>query len=143
MVCWREERGGGVERRFDSVPVHSVCLFPSSEMRCFQYAASRAKYTLGDQCSPSLRFFWRSSKIFWMSSKFFWMSSKIFWMTKMLKDRQYKVIRVVQDFGWHPNFFGGPPKSSLVGVSEYKFYLLYGTFEVLQNLSISFGLIGA
>ena len=37
--------GGGVERRFGSVPVHSVFLLPSCEMRYFQYAASRAKYT--------------------------------------------------------------------------------------------------
>ena len=37
--------GGGVERGFGSVPVHSVFLFPSCEMRYFQYAASRVKYT--------------------------------------------------------------------------------------------------
>ena len=37
------KNGGGVERGFGLVPVHSVFLFPSSEMRYFQYAASRAK----------------------------------------------------------------------------------------------------
>ena len=41
----REERGGGVKHGFGSVTVHSVFFFPSCEMRYFQYAASRAKYT--------------------------------------------------------------------------------------------------
>ena len=44
LGCRREERGGGVERGFGSVPVHFVGLFPSSEMRYFQYVESRAKY---------------------------------------------------------------------------------------------------
>ena len=35
--------GGGVERGFGSVLAHSVVLFPSSEMRYFQDAASRVK----------------------------------------------------------------------------------------------------
>ena len=37
--------GGGVESGFGSVPVHSVFLLPSCEMRYFQCAASRSKYT--------------------------------------------------------------------------------------------------
>ena len=51
--CRREERGGGVERGFGLVPAHSVGLFPSSEMRYFQYAASRSEYT-HVMISPSL-----------------------------------------------------------------------------------------
>ena len=39
------KNGGGVERGFGSVPVHSIFLLPSCEMRYFQCAASRSKYT--------------------------------------------------------------------------------------------------
>ena len=45
LVRRRDERGGGVERGFGSVPVHSVFLLPSWDIRYFQYASSRAKYT--------------------------------------------------------------------------------------------------
>ena len=42
LVRRRDERGGGVERGFGSVPVHSVFLLPSCDMRYFQYTSSRA-----------------------------------------------------------------------------------------------------
>ena len=45
LVRRRDERGGGVERGFGSFPVHSVFLLPSCDMKYFQYASSRAKYT--------------------------------------------------------------------------------------------------
>ena len=44
--------GGGVERGFGSAPVHSPGLLPSVEIKNFQYAASRAKYT-HDESRPS------------------------------------------------------------------------------------------
>ena len=45
LVRRRDERGGGVDRGFGLVPVHSVFLLPSCDMRYFQYASSREKYT--------------------------------------------------------------------------------------------------